>query len=59
MRTVFHGTLEECIDYIHEEDNDLAEEELSNLDIEEDETSGGKYFFVKELSPWDMYQGSF
>ena len=59
MRTVFHGTFDECIDYVHKENEKLAEHELSNLDIEEDETSGGKYFFVKELSGWDMYHGSY
>ena len=58
MRTVFSGTLEECIKYIKEEESKFGEDEIPNLDIVENETSD-EFYYVKELDGWDLYPGTF
>ena len=55
MQTVYDGTLEECIHYVHSEEK---KDETLYFDIVQSEISG-TLFYVKELNGYDAYSGSF
>jgi len=55
MKTVYEGSLNNCIAYIQAEEK---KDETLVFDIVGSEISDTLYY-VKELDGWDTYQGSF
>lgn len=55
MQTIYQGNFEDCIAFIHseQEKDETLEFDLVQSDISE------TFYYVKELSGWDCYQGSF
>ena len=55
MRTVFEGSMNECLAFIHTE---KKKDETVEFDLVQSDISP-TLFYVKELDGWDTYTGSF